>query len=115
MNGDSTVRKNVLVVEDEPDFRSLIGSILEAHGYEISEASSMREAMEILQTKTIDLITLDLRMPKANRKMRAYWFSGLHLYRQIKARDEFKEIPIIVVSGVMREDGDMNSLVRTFI
>jgi CheY-like chemotaxis protein len=53
----------VLVVDDEPDFPSVIGAILAARGYQVETAAGGAEALERLERGRFDLILSDVRMP----------------------------------------------------
>jgi len=55
---------------------------------------------------TPDLITLDIRMPKK---------SGVYFYRELKTTEDFRDIPVIVVSGIVGHDIDMEGVVRSFL
>ena len=57
----STAR--VLVVDDEPQIRRVLRMTLTDQGYEMSEARSGEDAMELLQTQRFDIILLDVNMP----------------------------------------------------
>ncbi|NBI30660.1 response regulator transcription factor [Chengkuizengella marina] len=56
--------KNVLVVDDEKDLRSLIQMYLETSNFETFQASNGKEAIFILETERIDIIILDVMMPE---------------------------------------------------
>ena len=55
-------REQVLIVEDEADIREGVRILLESENYEVKEAASGRQGLEILNDKT-DLIILDVMMP----------------------------------------------------
>lgn len=56
----------VLVVDDDPDVRSLLKLVLEGEGYEVRVASNGREALECVACEVPHLILLDLMMPVMN-------------------------------------------------
>jgi two-component system OmpR family response regulator len=85
MNAKSPIR--ILVVDDEPDIRSILRSGLENEGYEVSEAGNKAELLHCLQTVPIDLITLDLDLGGEN---------GLELAREARAK---RNIPIVMITG----------------
>lgn len=84
----SMVRK-VLVVDDEPDVRDVIGEYLREEGFEIMEASNGLEAL--LQVKRLrpDAVVLDLMMPR---------LGGLDAIKRIHAFD--RNIRVLVITGV---------------
>ncbi len=57
---------NILIVDDERDFRSLLGIILKRKGYRITEAENGEEAIEILSRACFDVLITDLVMDKCD-------------------------------------------------
>jgi CheY-like chemotaxis protein len=53
----------ILIVDDEASQRKLLGGYLASVGYEVVEASSAEEMLEVLVRNTPDLILLDVRLP----------------------------------------------------
>jgi DNA-binding NtrC family response regulator len=60
------VRPTVLVVEDEPDLRSLIAESLEAEGFAIAQALTGADALDRLRGFAYDALVVDLRLPDAD-------------------------------------------------
>ena len=56
-------RKRILVVEDNPMNMELVCEVLEAHGYEVWQATSAAEALERLKRVKPDLILMDVQLP----------------------------------------------------
>ena len=83
--------KKILVVDDEPHIVKYVTSFLEDNGYETCSAADGVEAFSVLQKEKPDLISLDLQMPGD---------TGTRFYRNMTKSDEFKDIPVIVVSGI---------------
>jgi two-component system cell cycle response regulator DivK len=86
--------KTVLVVDDEPDARDFLATVLEDNGYATVLAKDGNEAISILEAGAPDLVTLDITMPEK---------SGVAVYRKLKESDELKSIPVIIVTGVSGE------------
>jgi CheY-like chemotaxis protein len=86
-----TVKKDILVVDDELDVREFLFDLLTDHGYSVRGAEDGVQAMEMIAKDKPDLILLDLLMPKE---------TGTDLYRRIHRRKEFENIPVIVISGL---------------
>jgi len=78
---------NVLIVDDEKLIRKVIREYGENEGYNIFEASDGVEALEAVKNKNIDIIILDIMMPKLD---------GFSMYREMKKE---KNIPTIVLSA----------------
>ena len=83
--------KKVLVIDDEPHVVKYVTSLLQDNGYETCSASNGEEGMKVLQEEKPDLITLDLQMPGD---------TGTRFYRNLTKSKEFKDVPVIVVSGI---------------
>lgn len=79
-------KRNILVVDDEPQITRVLKTTLSAHGYSIRAARDGVQALQEMKTWTPDLIITDLRMPN---------MEGLELCRKVRAQSR---IPIIVLS-----------------
>ena len=86
----STSKGEILVVDDEPDTLALLTSILAEEGYRVRPADSGPLALASVAASPPDLILLDMRMPVMD---------GVEICRQLKARKESSEIPVVFVSG----------------
>lgn len=85
------MKKNILVVDDEPDVREFLSDLLTDEGYSVRQAEDGVRAMEMIAQEKPDLILLDLQMPKE---------TGTDLYRKIHRKKDFEKIPVIVISGL---------------
>ena len=83
-------KKRILCIEDEAEMIDLMRLILERKGFEFRGASGGQKALDMLQQYKPDLVLLDLMMPGVD---------GWEVYRQLKARDDYKDIPVIVVTA----------------
>lgn len=83
--------KTVLVVDDDPDARDYLATVLEDDGLTVSTAKDGTEAIASLEESKPDLVSLDITMPER---------SGVSVYRSIKEDDRFKDIPVIITTGV---------------
>ena len=106
MTVESEAARHVLVVEDEPDFAALLRSILSQAGYTVATAHNGDDALLRVREQTPDVITLDIQMPRQ---------SGLFFYRKLKTDEAFRGIPVVVVTGLTRDDADMESIIRSFL
>jgi two-component system KDP operon response regulator KdpE len=88
----------VLVVEDESPVRRFLRAALEAHGYRLVEAGSVREAEQLAPSHNPDLYLLDLGLPDGD---------GIALTRRLR---EWTRAPIIVLSARGREEDKVNAL-----
>jgi DNA-binding NarL/FixJ family response regulator len=81
--------RSILIVDDVPSFRGLVATLLGDAGYEVREAASAREALELADDEPPALVLLDVVLPEV---------SGYELCRTL--RERFGEtLPIIFVSG----------------
>ena len=86
----------VLVVDDDPAYRSLVATLLSEAGYAVREAESGQAAREAGREEAPGLVLLDVRLPDV---------SGYELCSEL--RDEFGEtLPIIFVSGAKTDQLD---------
>jgi two-component system response regulator VicR len=83
-------RKKILCIEDEPEMIDLIKLILERRGFEVLGAVGGKEGLEVIRRELPDLILLDLMMPEID---------GWEVFRQMKADEQLKDIPVIVVTA----------------
>jgi CheY-like chemotaxis protein len=86
--------KRILIVDDEQDILTYLSTLLGDQGYETIQAKDGEEAMQKVQAGHLDLITLDISMPEK---------SGVKFFREMKTNDRWKNIPIIVVTGVSED------------
>jgi len=83
--------KKILVIDDEPHLVKYLTVFLQDCGYETCSAADGEEALEVLKREKPDLVTLDLQMPNE---------TGTRFYRNMTKDKEFKDIPVIVISGL---------------
>ena len=104
----------ILVVDDDPDIRTLMEAILEAAGHNVTLAADGQEALSKLKRRSYDLIVLDIMMPS---------MSGYEVLEQIRAIPSRASTPVVVVTakhdptGVMREvkGGALDHLAKPFM
>ena len=87
---------NILIADDEPNQLELMSFNLSNAGYSIIKATNGKEAIELIENHSPDLIILDWMMPK---------MSGIDVCRTLRSRPETKQIPIIILSA-RSEDSD---------
>ena len=80
----------ILLIDDDPDIRTVMSMMLKKEGYEVEKASRREEALEKLIKDKPSLILLDVLLSGAD---------GRELCREIKADEKTKNIPVIMFSG----------------
>jgi CheY-like chemotaxis protein len=87
-------KKTVLVIDDEPDTVAFLTTLLEDNGYATVTAGDAKEALELVAKQRPDVVSLDITMPT---------MSGVKFYREVKESDDWKDIPIIIVTGISED------------
>ncbi|MDH3818509.1 MAG: response regulator, partial [Myxococcales bacterium] len=80
----------ILVVDDEKNIRRTLRMVLEGAGFNTLEASSAEQCLEILENNEVDLLILDVRLPK---------MSGIEALEKIRNVPETRRLPVLMVSG----------------
>jgi CheY-like chemotaxis protein len=78
------------VVDDEEDILTYLGALLEDSGFEVVFARDGSQALDMAMKKQPDLITLDISMPE---------HSGTRAYRELKTDENFKKIPVFIITA----------------
>lgn len=86
-------KKRILVVEDNPDSRSLLALVLGRSGYEIAEAATGLDAIDQAHATHPDLIIMDLGLPG---------ITGDEATARLKADEATRHIPVIVNTAFHR-------------
>ena len=82
--------RKVAVVDDDREVCEWIGASLLSEGYEVKVAPNGLRLVSTLHVDRPDLILLDVMMS---------WIDGFELCRSIKANPEFRDIPVVFMSG----------------
>ena len=86
---DDTVRR-VVYIEDEQEMIDLVRLILSRKHFEVLGALGGREGLDLVRRTLPDVVLLDLMMPDMD---------GWEVYQQLKADEELRDIPVIVVTA----------------
>jgi two-component system alkaline phosphatase synthesis response regulator PhoP len=84
-------RRRILVVDDEPDFASIVQADLEREGYDVDVAYNGVEGLEKVKASPPDAIVLDVMMPEMD---------GYEMCKSLKDDADFCEIPVILLTAV---------------
>ncbi len=84
-------KKRVLVVDDEPDFASIVQANLKKEGFEVEVAYDGVEAIEKVKANPPDAIVLDVMMPEKD---------GYEVCAELKKDEKYQDIPIVMLTAV---------------
>ncbi|HEX2342090.1 MAG TPA: response regulator [Vicinamibacterales bacterium] len=108
--------RQILVVEDDADLRTLYSSALRVAGYEVESVADGLDALYHLDSELPALVVLDIGLPR---------ISGRTVYEEIASQSRTRRIPIVVVTGdpgdlrekkwlcILRKPVDLDALVTT--
>jgi diguanylate cyclase (GGDEF)-like protein/PAS domain S-box-containing protein len=91
----------VLVVDDDPTMRLLVGEALEPGGLEVEEASDGVQALGAFRRQPYDLVLLDVRMPGSD---------GFAVCEEIRKAPGGEDVPIVIMTGL----DDLDSIRRAY-
>jgi CheY-like chemotaxis protein len=94
----------VLVVDDEPLVRQAATRFLRGSGYGCIEAENVEGALEILRTTPVIAAMLDMRLPGGR--------TGLDVLNDLRRQPEFKEIPVLTVTGSILSDTEVVAIAK---
>jgi two-component system, OmpR family, alkaline phosphatase synthesis response regulator PhoP len=89
MTANSVIQKNVIIIEDEPAIADLVTHILDAPQLHLTRCHTGNEGLAKVVDLKPDLVVLDLMLPGV---------SGKDIYAYIRADDELKHTPILILS-----------------
>ena len=96
------MKKEILIIDDDPMIRNLVQSILEAEGYQVTIAENGKHGIDILDTKPrpidLSLVMLDVVMPEMN---------GFDVLTRMKLHSHTQPLPVIMLTGEDKADDMM--------
>jgi len=93
----------ILLVDDDPATLELLEETLRSAGYETESVRSGARALEVLSSKVVCAVLLDLLMPGMD---------GFEVIRHVRQEDTLKELPIFVITGKNLSGDEMTILSR---
>lgn len=81
---------NILLVDDELDYRLLIRTVLMSRGCDVVLAENGQEALEKIKDQKVDLVITDIYMPVMD---------GIKMSRALRQIPEYEQVPILYLSG----------------
>jgi len=87
--------KQILIIDDEPQIRSMLKKMLEQEGFDIIVASDGKEGMKLFEKDPVDLVITEIIMPEKD---------GIEVIQAL--RQDYPDVPIIAMSGGGRNPPD---------
>ncbi len=81
--------KTIITVDDSVTMRKLVSLTLRGAGYRVLEAGDGVDALQILRTQPVDLMILDVNMPRMN---------GIQLTKEVRNMSQFRSTPILMLT-----------------
>ena len=83
--------KRIIIIDDDENTVKFLSVLLQEYGYETLSAYDGREGMEKIGENDVDLIVLDVMMPRK---------TGFVVFKQLKRDEKLKDIPVLMLTGV---------------
>jgi GAF domain-containing protein/class 3 adenylate cyclase len=103
INNNGKLTSTILIVDDNPDVRSYVSSVLKQQNYHIITARNGAEGFQVAQARRPHLIITDLMMPLV---------SGLDMIRMIRETAELRGTPIVLLTAKADEDTRLEGVER---
>lgn len=87
----------IVIADDDPDIRVSLQAILESQQYTVVTAVDKTDGLEKIRAEKPDLAILDVMM--------STWEDGFEMSRELKKDPQFKDMPILMLTGIRKETG----------
>ena len=82
--------KHILIVDDSPSVRRVVGNMLKQHGWEVQTARDGVEALEMITQETPAAVLLDIEMPRMD---------GYELMATVRAQEQYRKLPVVILTS----------------
>ena len=82
--------KHILVVDDSPSVRRVVGNMLKQHGWEVQAARDGVEALDMITQETPAAVLLDIEMPRMD---------GYELMATVRAQEQYRTLPLVILTS----------------
>lgn len=98
---------NILVVDDEPNMRTLLSEVLRMHGFHVCVAANGKDSLERMVTQEFDVVITDIKMPVLD---------GLEMLKQMKQANRKEKVIVMSATCPDITEGypDLPQVVRQF-
>ena len=97
----ASLRKKILIVDDEPDVADLVAYNLKTKGFDTETVNDPTHSIGVARTMMPDLVILDVMMPEIN---------GIQICRLLRAEPQLKNVPVIFLTAKVEEDDRVQGL-----
>lgn len=97
----ASLRKKILIVDDEPDVADLVAYNLKTKGFDTETVNDPTHSIGVARTMMPDLVILDVMMPVIN---------GIQICRLLRAEPQLKNVPVIFLTAKVEEDDRVQGL-----
>lgn len=87
--------QRILVVDDEPDIRTFVSTVLETSGYQVATADDGKTALSMALADPPAMVILDVMMPGIEQ--------GLETYRSLRSLDSLSGVPVVMLSAIAKK------------
>jgi chemotaxis protein histidine kinase CheA/ActR/RegA family two-component response regulator len=82
--------KHILVVDDSPSVRRVVGNMLKQHGWEVQMARDGVEALEMISREMPAAVLLDIEMPRMD---------GYELIATVRSQEQYRMLPLVILTS----------------
>jgi two-component system, OmpR family, alkaline phosphatase synthesis response regulator PhoP len=90
-----TENKQLLIVDDDPDFVAGIKAVLDGAGYATDVAHNPKDGLAALRSKRYDLLLLDIMMGRGAE--------GVMMARKIRKEPALRDLPVLIITGIKEQ------------
>jgi len=98
--------RKIMIIDDEPDISMYLSAVLEDNGYDTCLLGEKENVSDAVLDQKPDLIVLDIMMPRR---------SGVSIYKELRTGSRFRNIPIVLISGMPKAKDFMEEEMRNLV
>jgi diguanylate cyclase (GGDEF)-like protein len=100
-DSNASIRPRLLIVDDISDNRTILTRRFQRHGFDVVEAESGLNAIELVETEAFDTVLLDVMMPGMD---------GIETLKRIRSQKSASALPVIMVTARSESDNIVDAL-----